>query len=141
MLCKSQVQSGIRSHNNIRGDNNSLKQPLRKIVLSYIHVLRTGVKISAHYDWKNEFLMSIKYAAFFIITNTCTSTELFMSRTLYIELSTWKLRRLIPIGTARPFFPPSRAVIFFGESTKVGGRKPWPLISQTRAKKERLIAG
>ena len=65
MLCKSQVQSGIRSHNNIRGDNNSLRQPLRKIVLSYIHVLRASIKISAHYDWKNELLVSIKQAAFF----------------------------------------------------------------------------
>ena len=65
MLCKSQEQSGIRSHNNIRGDNNSLRQPLRKIVLSYIHVLRASIKISAHYDWKNEFLVSIKQAAFF----------------------------------------------------------------------------
>ena len=70
MLYKSQVQSGIKSHNNIRGDNNSLKQPLCKIVLRYIHVLRTGIKISAHYDWKNDFLMSIKHAAFSIITNT-----------------------------------------------------------------------
>ena len=60
MLYKSQVQSGIKSHNNIRGDNNSLKQPLCKIVLRYIHVLRTDIKISPHYDWKNEFLMSRK---------------------------------------------------------------------------------
>ena len=98
MLYKSQVQYGMKSHNNICGDNNSLEQPLCKIVLRYIHVLRTGIKISAHYDWKNDFLMSIKHAAFFIITNTCplwytlfnarSDTELFMSRTLYIELST-----------------------------------------------------
>ena len=65
MLYKSQVQSGIKSHNNIRGDNNSLKQPLCKIVLRYIHVLRTGIKISAHYDWKNEFLMSRKKRGLF----------------------------------------------------------------------------
>ena len=36
-----------------------------------------------------------------------------MSRTLYIELSTWKLRLLFQFGTARPFFPPSRAAFFF----------------------------
>ena len=98
MLYKSQVQSGIKSHNNIRGDNNSLKQPLCKIVLRYIHVLRTDIKISAHYDWKNEFLMTRKKRGLFIITNTCplwytsfkarSNAELFMSRPLYIELST-----------------------------------------------------
>lgn len=85
MLYKSQVQSGIKSHNNIRGDNNSLKQPLCKIVLRYIHVLRVPY-------------VQKKNAAFFIITNTCplwytsfkarSNAELFMSRPLYIELST-----------------------------------------------------
>ena len=100
MLYKSQVQSGTKSHNNIRGDNNSLKQPLCKIVLRNIHVLRTGIKISAHYDWKNEFLMSIKHAAFNFSSSQIhapygalslrpgSDAELFMSRTLYIELST-----------------------------------------------------
>lgn len=152
MLYKSQVQSGIKSHNNIRGDNNSLKQPLCKIVLRYIRMYsEQTLKLARTMFGKTSSLCPEKNAAFFIITNTCplwypsfkarSNAELFMSRPLYIELSTWKLWLLFQFGTARPFFSPSWAVFFSGETAKVGGRVPWPLVSQKREKKDHLIAG